>query len=932
MKYLLIDNCTLLQLIDENGYNNYLSDLANLINTEEVALIIHQIVIDEWEKHKTERKNKLERKLLFYERNSRKIKSDNLLPSIPFVNISYIEKQISEIDRLILNAQIIVQSTEGIKNEVADRIQKRLAPFHNKLDSVSDWEILAGVCNYCELYGIKELYFLSHNHNDFADLVEISRKINPDFQDRFKKVKINYFKNYSDFFKSLATGLSTYAKYQIARNEKFSHKTAIRKTDLDSLYYLYNELYDEINFIPNHILRKFYPFSISENSNVYYSAFTFHYVNDSLVSFFDNVIIQDGKEIGFKDEAIVGKIKDYKSKTAYVLKRLTENLVFNLIGDKAKKEVNIHYYIPKINCDCVTCTFNRFEFGKTFKQLKNNSSDLKDKLKTAYINYQLGNYLSLNKLYDEIIEEAYIKNKYIIYFIAKYNKRNLGYFLRNFYTPPTDEKLIQDLLNIDPLEEAVKLKSQTDYNLLSFIASQDFFYDAYQNISDHKNKILEHYFSQLNGGWSTNQHVWNLITEFVNLETFLNSNNILFDNYSNFENLFELVAESLFASHAISEKQSSRLAHFDDYWVSKFIIYGKRDYLIRYFNRFKLKELKYKSTDTDNTSITVLLRNLFNSERSINEDKAHFLDHNNSLFLYKYNRLLENALVMISLLDLNQDIINECASMLLYFLSTQKMFQNSGYGSIKLLLQYKGKKLSNDILYRFLSHFIRNDSPNQIDILEALLDNFNTQNIEGISDDDFNWILAASKNKSHGGILAQNLIIKIFEIVNEDKKSKISETAQSNIDEHFSFELYYLYTMHNIIALDQSKLLNWIDEFEVPTKNNLYRPFFINKEEYQIGYVDKLLNLCFKYNIDTSIKEIQKLKQIHPYYNWLINMDIFDYSKFDPEWVLNYQTSYYVKRMSKSYPLKQALISFLRHNNHYRIERLLIKITYFIDK
>ena len=463
MKYLLIDTTTLLQLIDTNGYNNHLSELEDLLNREEISLITHKLIIEEWEKHKTKRQKDKERRLLFDSKDNINSKKnvDNLLPSSPIININHIERQILQIEELLLNAKIVLETTEGIKNEFADRFKNRLAPFHNKLNSQKDWEIIGTVCNHCELYGIKELYFLSHNHKDFADLTNTSRKIHKDIQDRFKGVKINYFKNYSDFFNEFNSGLpADLISYQIIKSEKFSHKATIKKSALESLYYLFHDLYKEVNFIPIHILKKLYPFSKDENSNLYYGVFLLQFVNEDVISFFENIIITDDKKFSFKDETIVDKIEDYKNQTEFVLIRLTQNLIFNLSGEKTHKHIDIHYHNPKRGCECFVCTFNRFEFHKTFKGLTNDSTDLHEKLKLAYIHYQLGNYISANTIYDEILEIAHLEGKYIIYFIAKYNKRHLGNFLSNFfYNKEIDENLVKGLLSIDPLEEAVKLKS-----------------------------------------------------------------------------------------------------------------------------------------------------------------------------------------------------------------------------------------------------------------------------------------------------------------------------------------------------------------------------------------------------------------------------------------------------------------------------------------
>ncbi len=434
MIYVLIDTCTLLQLIDEKGYNRYLSELTNLINRNEIAFLTHKIIMEQWERNIGKRKKDKQRKLLYDESHPKVIISDNLLPSFAFTNIDHIEGQIIEIYKLLKKA-ISLETPDIIQNEFSDRYKKRLAPFHNDLKSQEDWEIIGTACQYCIINGIKELYFLSHNHKDFADLIDINKKIHPDIQQRFSKVEIRYYKNYSDFFNQYNTFLPVdLLPYQIIKNEKFSHKATIRSNVLDSLYYIYNELYAEINFIPIHILKEFYPFSKSEDSNSYYSIFALHGVNEVLVSFFDNVSIKDNKEIEFEDESILKNIPDYKYKTEYVLGHLTQNLIFDLSGEKLRKRVNIHYHNPKRDCHCYTCCFNRFEFHKTLKDLKNQISlDIKEKLRVAYIHSQLGNFQSAIILYEEILEHSRGQKLYISYFIAKYNLRHLGNFLRNFF-------------------------------------------------------------------------------------------------------------------------------------------------------------------------------------------------------------------------------------------------------------------------------------------------------------------------------------------------------------------------------------------------------------------------------------------------------------------------------------------------------------------
>ena len=65
MKYLLIDETSLFLLIDTNGYSDHLLELKDLLHREEISLITHKLIIQEWENHKTKTQKDKEGKLFF---------------------------------------------------------------------------------------------------------------------------------------------------------------------------------------------------------------------------------------------------------------------------------------------------------------------------------------------------------------------------------------------------------------------------------------------------------------------------------------------------------------------------------------------------------------------------------------------------------------------------------------------------------------------------------------------------------------------------------------------------------------------------------------------------------------------------------------------------------------------------------------------------
>jgi hypothetical protein len=133
MIYLLIDTCTLLQLVDEAGYNKSLLELRNLVNSHKVEFLTHKIIIDQWNRQIEKRKKDKERKLLYF-KDHPKNNSNNLLPSLSSICIAHIESQIIEINKLLKNG-IILETQDIIQHEFSDRYKKQLAPFHNNRNS-----------------------------------------------------------------------------------------------------------------------------------------------------------------------------------------------------------------------------------------------------------------------------------------------------------------------------------------------------------------------------------------------------------------------------------------------------------------------------------------------------------------------------------------------------------------------------------------------------------------------------------------------------------------------------------------------------------------------------------------------------------------------------------------------------------------------------
>lgn len=932
MKYLLIDNCSLRHLINTFGYSKYILELENLIACNSVELITNESLIEEWNKHKEKWRKEKERKINSKSNNDKivEVPTNQIVTYNPQASFIHLDEQIKKLDSILQNAKINLTTPEVIKNETHNRLRNNLAPFHVKKGSLNDWEMFGSAANYCQINGITQLFFISHNHTDFGHEEQIDKQVHSSLSSRFEKVDIIYYKDIPKFFDEFDRNNylpAHFLSFQIIPNSNYSFRATVKSNVLDGLYSLYNETYKEINYIPTHLIRKCYPFATSENSETHYNSFTLLRVNEQLIDFFENVQISKGNKISFKDESLVNFVPSYKEKTEYVLKHLTQNLIFHLSGKKSHKRVCSHYFSNSSSCQCYECLHDRFKFNKIFTSINQEPESNKDKLKQAYIHYQLGNYLTANEIYESIILTAQKNEEYISYFIAKYNQRHLANFLGNpFTTKHNNDNIIANLKKIDPVEEAVKLKGLSDYNFLIFIAQEDFFNDGFQEIKKITNDIIEHYHSQLSGGWSSNSHTTQLVQEFAKIDHLLNNNYIIYDQFSNFTNLFDMVIEGLFASHAITRKQNSRFESFDDYWIHKFISYGSRKSIRKYFYRYKLKSLKYAGKSKSNTPFIELAINIL----SCTNDTIIGLEDNNDGFTISFNDYFENMLSMSAFLDLEDEIVKKIAEKLLVFLKKEKILSRGKYECISDFLFRKKGQIKKSTLVNFFNFFSNKQKFHNEDLLEDIINCFQDGTFTEISDTSFQNIIKASLeicgkcNQSHGF----DTLISLYKKVDLSKKDSISQKITQKLKEKFDYNVFYLSAIYGLIEIEKDILVRMIDEFIVSTEPKVNRPLFRSNEF--INYrLDQLINLCFMLDIDTASKRFEKFKTIHPYYDWLLNIDTFNYDNFDAEWVLINQIKYYYKRMSKSPNLKNALAKYLENESHSGIERFLRKISYY---
>ena len=727
--------------------------------------------------------------------------------------------------------------------------------------------------------------------------------------------------------------LSDFAKEvwsKVIRIEGISEKASLRRNDqneldktkplLDQIYDFISLIFKEINYYPVHKLVRRIPFESENNNFPYYSTFRLYTDSQEFFTFFNSLKI--GKQGGLrisKKEYLIG-VDEPERKSKEILRKLTENLIFSIKNNSSGKEKSIRYHNNDY-CNCERCSFNRFDFSSTFQSLNQKHDDIENKFKQAFFSYKVGNYLSSAKHFLKLADNT--KNKQPIWnFIAHYNLVKLNRLLQIHSFAFKDSEEVTGKLDSINLEQIFcSLKTHTEFDLIKSIYSGSFYSSAHFAILEILEKIKNHYYLQLNGGFSSSNLGWELINEYLQISNFIHSNYVIFDEFTEFITLTDSFIEGLIASHAMDESQPGKISFFDDYTMKVVIMYSTPKKIKGLFNRYKLHSFKYKSSSRRGQSIIDLFENLTENKKYINHH-----DENESMYLFKnkYIDYLTNFLVVLGFMELTVIQVLKITRLILDFIKKEESLPQIINTEILFFISRKGKQMSGksikgillvvlDPQYNFKNYYME-PIATQIRRYHSKIQFSDNERR------DIKHLIKIRNIKSDGNDMVQ-IVLLAHSLDDVVIRKFVNEKILESLQKTFSIELYYLASIHGIIDFDQE----WFNKFRVMAKPNpehqtSLRSFFGSTEINGYHLLNQFMNLCFKYKKET--KEFNELKGVNPYYDWLLDIEGFIYEEFDPKWVTKYQTIYYQQQFHDSPKLMKKLHGYLMENDDLAIHKI----------
>ncbi len=789
---------------------------------------------------------------------------------------------------------------------------------------------------YLKKKKIKSLVFISRNFNDFSDPNNSQTDLHPDLvsNDLVIEYYLQIGRCISELKKELGVSYVKEDDNDIDYTKRFQLLSDIGHYKLiDQINLTLECHYKEIPFIPTHILSRISPFKISnwKYPYAYHSSFQLNSNNDELLSFFKSCKIGKNNSIQFNNKELASSTKNSKEKVLSILQKLNQNLIYDVSGIGNDEHVNIQLKGGH-DCQCVRCSYNRLDFHKAYTLLKGQpQEDDRDTIKQAYIHFQFGDFPTALKLFYHVFINSENQGKVILSFICLQNLKRVTQHL-NEYVTATDQLATEIIEEVNKLSlkkaklAASSLKSPFIDEVIEWISEDKYFYETLKNLSATLEKIRDHFYSQLSGGISSNSNFHILISQFAEIDQFLDRNFIIFNTYSEFESLIDKFTEGLFMIYSFNKHQSTRIDFINEYLLLKIATFGKRETIIKYYKRTNLLSLKFGTGTSKKVQFEQVALTFFSAywELKTRDTKRELRNH---LFWDKYRRIFNNILLMLTLSSEKNDL-TAITNELMRILEDGSFTMQLEVTSIADFINYKGKYISDDLFQKFISLCVRNQNLHEAKIFWAIskqIKNYHKKllinNPEVFADVKLQFLGECPQcTRSYH----TDILVHIIPILTDTFKIEIQKIIISALNKEFKPDVYYTLSMSDVIDFSI-----WFEQFYAlclpPPKPNTTPRHPFSKTEAFLYRLNEVLNLAFKNGVDLDTEKYHIFKGISLYYDWILDLEGFDYKKFDPLWILEYQTHYYLNKIFASKKLKKHLQVFLKSNKHPFLNELYIQ-------
>jgi hypothetical protein len=920
-KNVLIDTCVLKELISKIEFNGYLRQIVSWQQAGHILIHCPKTLKNEWEVHRKKELKGIQDSLKNHQQSLKASKLFSVVPDIGDAQLEAADKllqaQVEAVDELLAGGRQVNDELGAAKSWTHK--DRKLAPFRVKSESDKDAIIIFSTLEDIKSRGESELYFFSSNYTDYA-AVGNSDVLHHDITSSYPEVNITYYVKLSQGIDNLIRAGLPSAKTTLIRKNQVKELIAIdrKKSMIDQAFDYLHKRFNDINFLPKKLYLQHYPFVATGTDLDRYLPFTLNTDNKEL---YDLIINYDRN-----GTALLHNKGEAEDKLGDIIRFLRGNYVHS-IAFKAGRSVEMPSLGGK-SCDCALCIFRTNDLATSLKKISEIVVDDNHSLKDAYIFFIHGQMTKAVEILRLAAAKAEQDKKWLSLYIATYNLVLIGRLMR-FETSPGDEdhNFYEKLRQISLDEVYLKCRADSIDLILDHLNESKFMNEAIDKIKVIVAKIKDDQIDR-NTGWNDQTRL--LLDHYFETVSTVEQNFIMVEEFSEIQALTGYFVDGLFASYASRKELGGKLLNFTSPIVEKIVTYANNDNIKTFRNRYNLKIVEYEAEHGPRNFVEQLCA-LMQSYSSV---VKHYNDDGNEggrTLWPKYRRMFMNGLTMASILKISKEDVSQITRHLLPFLKDQKHFN-----------EYE--------LTRVLAYFIRNNADLlEVDELEQFL--LFTYTSDAINREELAVTLS---NISRSKPLVLRLTLQQWQalqshyLVNEELKkdghslneicclhdflhrkaykNEIAKFLLHFLKNNFDPEVYYWAVIHNMVKPTRNTARKY-EQAIIQLADKGRQPRFFEPRTFYIDHrIDEYLNLAFRDSTPLSSKFIQSVTKLDEYYRWVTDMDNYDYTLFDPDWLFVHLTMYYKDKFRQSIKLREQLRKLALRSPNFKLGQLFIDV------
>ncbi|MFC0513509.1 SIR2 family protein [Mucilaginibacter angelicae] len=703
--------------------------------------------------------------------------------------------------------------------------------------------------------------------------------------------------------------------------------------------------FEDLPAIPSEFLARLYPFNAGPTGGIGLDGYTLIITAGELKSLFYDELDNIGNNLTLNERGKTGlteqKIKELNAQLESVRKRLNRALIFYIqVEDPAEKNTlpaskTLEIFpLQQPSCDCLGCCYDQLSFDKVIRSLQDSdvmeTSPLADDICLAYIEYKMGNFIKSYHLYEKLANKAWRTNNFITYFLAKTSIKNLNNLIRFHETAEQNviNEIVDQIAFVDLDKILVQLTGidQDQYKLLADIKDERFFRRYISRIEEHIahiNRVYQLYEDNGSINGSAN-YVSRLEIDLSKLLNYLSVNRIVFDEYKEFTDVLERAIEALLVSYATDHQYAHKLNAIDGFILDMIIAYGNADKFEKLLKKYQIHSLSF----LDNTVDDLISRanNFLKSNHHIstllgkrvlpnNATNARLQNH---FFKTRYNKVFQVLMLLLSQVDLAEKGEKELIETLLNYLDKHPAMSIENIETLKSFMIRHGRAFSIDQIRKLLNLSAANKDYRRYE-------GFVTDVIEGFSRKDNSFLLSDDNlEKALISTFSSADLLSLWNHVSAESQELIRSKVKADILSSDKADVYYKASLMGVI--------NYRDYFadhiaDIDKRKGSGIPIQIKNWVHlpDYGFYNFIMfTRKMKIPADESLK--CKFTNLSDFYIFLMDPENFDYSKFDPVWLLVYGVGEYIGGFKNMVPVvAEILHGYLSKNYNPELSRVYFK-------